>query len=489
MSRLSDPKTGSGIFRRSIVNRVGHFARLHELWRLGDRVLLAVSGGADSLCMLSVMASLAPRHGISLTVAYLHHGMRGEVADAEERWVGGQAASLDLPFTAGHADVPGLAREEKLGIEEAGRLARRRFLDRVAEEVGAHHVATAHTRSDHVESVLLHLFRGSGLQGLIGIPPNGYGNRVRPMLCLDRMETEAYCAAVGLVPRQDPANEDMAYQRNRIRRIVLPLLREQINPAVDDAIARASQTAFVAMDLVRQEGVSLRDRSSTPEAGLYRRDLILKAPEAAGAEAIRLALCDLNGTGNNISFADVSRILGILRTGGAAPLSCGGVAEASGSYLRLSRQTSSPPRETGTPPRETSGSGISEPRGVCPSGSVSRSALAPQPGVRVEPADASRGPEAANDAQSVVVWVVPPVEVRKPLAGDKIRPLRRNGSKKLTTVFKEARIPTWERSKWPVVADALGVVWVVGLAVAERTQGEPGNNDLAERMLVRLSRE
>ncbi|MCA1595773.1 MAG: tRNA lysidine(34) synthetase TilS, partial [Chloroflexi bacterium] len=169
---------------RTTENRIRHFARTQKLWARGERVVLAVSGGADSLCMLHAMARVARLDALSLVAAHLNHGMRGANADDDQAFVAAQAETLGVHFIAGKTDVPALARTARIGLEDAGRRARQEFLDRVIAETGAASAATAHTRSDHVETVLLHLFRGSGLQGLTGIRPRGEKRgghrRIRP---------------------------------------------------------------------------------------------------------------------------------------------------------------------------------------------------------------------------------------------------------------------------------------------------------------------
>lgn len=318
-------------------NRVRLFAREQKLWQTGSKIVLGVSGGADSLCMLHLLARLAQLDSFSIVAAHLHHGMRGEEADADQEFVAAAAAGLGVPFIAGREDVPELGRKRRVGLEEAGRIARRGLLDRVMQENEADAAATAHTRSDHVETVLLHLLRGAGLHGLVGIPAHGFGGRIRPLLCLTREDTRLYCTLLDLRWRKDPANEDMSFQRNRIRHSILPALRTEINPSVDDAVANLSQVAADALELVEREGLALMWRANAGAEGLYHRDALISAPAAALAEALRLILHAARPEPVGVVSHDIHRLIRSLKTGGKTPLSGGWTAEVSGAFLRIDR--------------------------------------------------------------------------------------------------------------------------------------------------------
>ena len=200
------------------------------IWPAEGRVIVGYSGGADSTSLVHLLAGA----GREFIAAHLHHGMRPE-ADRELELCAAFCESLGVPFASGRADVPALAVERRVGLEEAGRIARYTFLQQVARQFEATKIATAHTRTDHVETVLLHLIRGSGRRGLGGIAAES-GYVIRPLLRFERTETVAYCAHHGLWFHDDPANVDDRFARSRLRNRVFPVLRA-LNPAVEDAIA------------------------------------------------------------------------------------------------------------------------------------------------------------------------------------------------------------------------------------------------------------
>ena len=225
-----------------MLERVKAFIRLHELLAPGDTVVVAVSGGVDSLVLLHIFCALRDGLNLTLHAATLDHGIRGAAGAADAVFVRDTAGAWGVPVTSEQADVPAFAQREGLGLEVAARQVRYAFLERVARQVGAAAVATGHTLDDQAETVLMHLIRGSGLDGLAGIHPGrplGRVRLIRPLLEISRAEIEAYAAAHDLESRQDVTNADTAYLRNRLRHDVIPLL-EELNPNIRATLARTA---------------------------------------------------------------------------------------------------------------------------------------------------------------------------------------------------------------------------------------------------------
>jgi len=242
----------------------------YGLLRRGEPVVVGVSGGPDSLCLLHVLKRLVPEYDITPHVAHMEHGIRGKASEADARFVSGLARRWGLPVTVEHADVPRLAEEEGLAIEEAARRARYGFLARVAVDIGASRIAVGHNADDQVETVLMHFLRGSGLAGLRGMSPLSplgelrlgrvlrdsslaAGLRlIRPLLEVPRSAIEAYCRREGLEPRFDRSNLDTTYYRNRLRHELLPLL-ETYNPNIREVLRRTAQVVAADYELLRRE--------------------------------------------------------------------------------------------------------------------------------------------------------------------------------------------------------------------------------------------
>ena len=242
--------------------KVWDFAREKALLQVGDRVIVALSGGADSVTLLHVLCGLRDAADLTVAAVHVHHGLRGADADADEALCRRLCEQWDVPLSVHHIDVAAEAASAHETIEQTGRRLRYACLEREADKQNAK-IATAHTASDQAETVLLHLTRGCGLHGLCGIPPRR-GGVIRPLLTCSREQVEAYCAAQGLAFATDATNADVTYARNRVRHRVLPELTE-INPRVGEALCRLSEQLA---DRIRNVQVGSGSRSQIDADGL-----------------------------------------------------------------------------------------------------------------------------------------------------------------------------------------------------------------------------
>ncbi len=224
---------------RAFLSRIRSFSARHGMFSPGMKIVVGVSGGADSVGLLQVLRQLAPEYGLQLHVVHLNHMLRPEAAD-DAAFVRQLAHRLGLPATIGCARVGAIARRLRTGTEDAGRLARYWLLETVADRIGAQRIALGHHAGDQVETVLCNIMRGAGPGGLAGIPPRR-GRVVRPLLCASKEEIAAYCRAAGLEWRTDASNLSPEFLRNRIRHRLLPLLQKEFNPRLDQAILRLAE--------------------------------------------------------------------------------------------------------------------------------------------------------------------------------------------------------------------------------------------------------
>ena len=237
-----------------------------------ERLLCAVSGGADSMCLLEVLRELQPRAGLQLKVFHVHHGLR-ESAAGDLDYVAEYCERADIPFEAAYVDAAGFAGDHGLSVEEAARQLRYEALEKAADrwdqenlsekehlpehktlasrQNGKCRIAVAHHREDQAETVLFNLVRGSRLTGLRGMLPVS-GRIIRPLLTCSRREIEEFLAARGISWREDETNEDVRYSRNLLRRRIIPLL-EQINKGAQEHIVRASEEAAEAEEFLRTD--------------------------------------------------------------------------------------------------------------------------------------------------------------------------------------------------------------------------------------------
>jgi tRNA(Ile)-lysidine synthase len=287
---------------------VGFARRLLTEWRRrgwalgGERVLVAVSGGADSTALLLALEELTRtgRLGLGLAVAHLNHGLRGPAGEADARWVGELSAALGYECFIGEACVGERARATRDNLEQAARRARYEFLGRIALKSEARAVLTAHTLDDQAETVLLRLLRGSGAEGLSGmraereLEQGGALLLRRPLLFWARRAcTEAYCRERGVEPRLDAQNEDERFGRVRIRRSLLPLLSE-LNPRATEALARTAALLREDADALGALAAKLlaeaRVESESAAESALGVEALAAAPPALRRRALRLWL-------------------------------------------------------------------------------------------------------------------------------------------------------------------------------------------------------
>lgn len=273
--------------------RVMAYCRAQGLFAPGDGVVLGVSGGADSVCLLFSLHRLRRELGIRLYVVHVNHGIRPDAAQ-DGAYVEELCRRLEVPFTLVEEDVQALARRHRCSTEEAGRQARYQAFDREMERRQARKVAVAHNAGDRAETMLFHLFRGTGLAGLGSIRPVR-GQVVRPLLGLERREIEAYLEQRGISYCRDSTNESDAYTRNRIRRHILPYAEQEVCMG---ATAHLCRTADIFMEIedymeeqVRQAKAVSGQGRGVPAGYLrpcFRRAASRSAKRAAPVRAERI---------------------------------------------------------------------------------------------------------------------------------------------------------------------------------------------------------
>lgn len=334
---------------RDLVAQVATTCAQHALLPHGARVVAGVSGGADSLVLLHVLVALREAHNLMLHAAVLDHGIRGAASAADADFVRATAVAWDVPVTVGHADVPQVARDRGLGLEDAARQVRYVFLGRVARAVGADRVAVGHHRDDQAETVLLHLIRGSGIEGLRGmLPLAAFPGAVdvaaeaaarvryeppldravspddapalyliRPLLDLSRAEIDAYAAAHDLHPRDDATNRDPAYTRNRLRHVIIPQL-ETLNPNLRATLARTAAILRVDADRLHAAGEAAFEdvlHTQHPAACVLDRARWAALHLADQRYVLRAAVRRLRPTLSDLSFMHVDAAIQVTDAG------------------------------------------------------------------------------------------------------------------------------------------------------------------------------
>lgn len=428
----------------------------------GERVLVAVSGGVDSMMLLHVLRELSDDWGLQLRVAHLDHQMRPDSSD-DAQFVIDHARSLDLPVFHDAVDVSAYIDREGCSPEEGARELRYRFLRQAAREADASTIALGHTLDDRTETFFINLMRGAGIQGLVGMPPSRTEcdlRYVRPLIDCARREIEMYAKNHGVPYREDPSNRDPRYERNRIRHELMPLL-ETFNPSVRDAVGRASDALADIQSYLQAEADQLLDRSTmtADDASLVLDVRPLKAAHpAVRHQTLRQAIVHVKTDVEGVTTEHLDALADLLhqgRSGRTITLPDGLAARYQADRLILEPQAV---HENTVPavsvPLRQDGLTDVEPLGW-------RFSVDAIDGSHPEP---SSRLEARLDASTMAG----PLAVRNRRPGDRIRPLGLGGTKKLQDILVDAKVPRHERDTVPLICDDRGVLWVTGLCLSER---------------------
>ena len=300
----------------SLVEDVADYHRRYDLWQNGDSIVVACSGGPDSMVLLDVLSRLAPLYSLRLTACYVHHGIRS-AADDEVDFVRREALKRNCGFAWQYVDVPALARREKLSEEAVGRRERYRILRTMKRACGASAIAVAHHGDDQAETVLLHLLRGSGLQGLCGMEARR-DDIIRPLLGFTKAELASYAAEEGIPSCHDETNDSTRYHRNRIRLELLPSLR-RYDPKITGDLNRLADTVRADEAFLRDCTEQVYGDIACPDHGvpaLDRRKL-LSQPLSLQRRLIRRLWQEATGSLTNLPFhyVETIRVLAAKETG------------------------------------------------------------------------------------------------------------------------------------------------------------------------------
>lgn len=453
-----------GSVRVSLVNRVVGALQAAGV-AAGDRVLVAVSGGVDSMVLLHVLARLRERFGLRLYVAHVHHGLRGRAADRDAAVVVAEAARLPVGVSVARLDPASRRRGESL--QTWARSARYACLEAVAKQVRASWVLLAHTQDDQAETVLLNLLRGTGARGLAGIPPVR-ARFLRPLLTVSRADVEAYAAQNHLPFRTDASNASDAYRRNRIRHHLLPLLAKEYNPRIVESLA-----ALAA--LVREDEAVLAAQAGS----LVARSLRLEGPTVClEVGALRAALPAVarrvfqeafqraadgteppepgRRTPHGLTRRHLEALGRLLTRTGAVSLPGGLQGLRAGSRIRFgTREALGPAQGGGEVPLRLGAWTWWRPMGC-------RIRARPLRGSVASPIGCDRWHQILSPRLLEVG-----LSLRRWRPGDRFRPLGLGGRKKLQDFFVDAKVPRGERTRVPLLIAGGEIAWVIGYRIAE----------------------
>ncbi len=444
-----------------MLERVRKTITRYNMLPRGSRAAVAVSGGADSVCLLHVLLELAPAFDVSLTVAHLNHQLRGTESDEDERFVAGLAARLGLPFHHASADIAAA----KDNLEQAGRRARRAFFAGLKVDC----IAVGHTRDDQAETVLFRLLRGSGLRGLAGIYPVADGGYIRPLIDVTRADVVEFLRGRGIAWREDSSNVESRFARNRIRGSLLPQLAREWNPRIGESLAQLAGLAHDEERWWRSYIDELAEGILLPRAGgiELRASALAELSPAVGRRLIRHAIVQVKGDLRRLEYDHVERVLELADRGpGDGRLRLPGIdVRRSFDWIRVAPagcQSSLAATRLAIPGVHAQEGGVCLHLEIAPGFSTSNPA-------------SKKG--ATLKAAELSLRRLPRVlELRGWKPGDHYRPLGQDRDLKIKEMFQVGRVPSWLRPSWPIISNGDTILWArtFGAAAEFAANREPG---------------
>ncbi len=457
--------------------RVRRFIEQHHLVPGRQRLLVAVSGGPDSVCLLKVLLELQKELDIELHMAHLNHQLRGAESETDAHYVSELARQAGIPVTIDRGEVKAYQARHHLSPEEAAREVRYDFLARAARSIGASRIAVGHTVDDHIETILMHLIRGTGIRGLCGLrPATAWGPTqnsltiVRPLLEISREETADYCRHCGLVPRIDASNLSLSPLRNKIRHQLLPLLKSY-NPQVAQALLRTARIAGDNLAFLDKECTLAWDEIIQEQEGtlILDKERLSQLPPTLRQNLLRMSIEKLLGNLKDIEARHIEEIMAALDKPAGKQISLPGGLTFSTGYTKylLGRDPAAlspfPPLEGESPlkiPGET----------LLPGWQIAATIINQK-----QMTEEAKNPTAREINNLFTAYLDldrsgDRLTVRPRRRGDRFQPLGLCQPKKLGEFMIDARIPHAWRQQVPIVCSPQQVLWVVSQRIDERVK-------------------
>ncbi len=458
--------------QQHLQGRVLRFIREYDLFEANEPLLVGVSGGPDSVCLLHILSELKLTLGVALHIVHLNHMLRGAESDADAEYVYSLARELGIPATIENRDVKAYQRKNRLSLEEAAREVRYTFFSEVSRSLGADTVAVGHTADDQIETILMHLVRGAGLSGLRGMQPLNIWRLperarlriARPLLEARRHETEDYCHTKELYPRSDSSNRVPDQLRNKVRSQLIPLLREY-NPDIEMALLRTARAADADMAYIDEQVYRLCGHviEERPEGIAIERAEFSRLYPALKRHIVRSALLRLLGDLQDIASIHVESLLEAMTKPAGKRLHLPRGLAFHGDY---SHGLITARGEIGCPYPPLDGEHhLNVPGETELGGWRVRSII-----LEHRPKDA-----AYKELQACLDFDVTGKEltVRGRKRGDRFQPLGMEFPKKLQDFMVDSKIPRHWRDRVPLVCSPQQILWVAGWRIDHRARVTP----------------
>lgn len=446
-----------------MINKVRNFIKENKLIGEKDKVLVALSGGPDSICLLHILYTLKEEFGFSIGAAHVNHLLRGEDSECDERYVMRICEDLGIKLDIERIDIDRISKERGISHEMAGREERYAFFDRVKKSKGYTKVAVAHNANDQVETVMMRMMRGTGLEGLCGIRVKRDGYVIRPILCLKRNEIEEYCNLSSLKPRLDKSNLEKVYARNRVRLDIIPYMKEHFNEDIIESVNRMVNILQKDNEFIEGYVTNIfEEYCNFDKDSMVIKNELFSLNEAIVTRCIKRALIVYSEKHINFEMKHIYDLIELVELGTNRKLYLpnGIIAENiyGNIYLKKREQDKLNVYEEIAFDKQLIGRDIVE----FGKYKVSFDIINNKNNIEFSNNDLIKYFDYDNIKGKLCI--------RNRKDGDKIRPLGMKGSKKVKDIFINMKVPVEERAKVPIVCFDSNIAWIVGYKVSEENK-------------------
>ncbi|ALP88995.1 tRNA lysidine(34) synthetase TilS [Clostridium butyricum] len=440
--------------------KVMSYIKDNNLIKSGDKVLVALSGGPDSVCLLNILYNLKAELNIEIGAAHLNHLLRDKDAFEDEEYVKTLCKSLDIPCFVKRVDINKYSKDKKMSSEMAGRDARYNFFDDIVKDEGYTKIATAHNANDQAETILFRLMRGSGIEGLCGIKVRR-DKIIRPILCLSRKEVEEYIEINNLKPRIDKTNFEKIYNRNKIRLDMIPYIKENFNEDIIQTLNRMSVLLQKDNEFIENSARSFYEKHCIEQSDYFIiKKEMFDNKEAVVTRVIRYALTNFSKTHYDFEMKHIYEICNLAKNNSGKAIDLPNKIYAENIYgdiyikERININNIDVKQEIVVNKNEINGKKI-----FFDNENIEFSVLKNDSNLDLNQNNFIKyfDFDKINDS----------ISLRKRKNGDKIIPLGMKGSKKIKDLFIDMKVPKEERDCIPLLCFDENISWIVGIRVSE----------------------
>lgn len=465
-----------------LVDKALSYINEHSMLKSGEKVLVALSGGPDSVCLIHILYNLQEKLNIQCFAAHLNHCLRGEEADKDEAYSEELCRRLNIPFFSKRVDINALAAKRGISVEMAGREARYEFFDEIKNKYQIHKIAVAHNANDQAETILMRFMRGTGSEGLRGIKPIREGIFIRPILCLSREEIEEYCRINNLNPRIDKTNLEDIYYRNKIRLQLLPYIEENFNSNIISTLNRLAYLIDSDNDYIQEQvDINYNIFCNANEEGLLIHKDAFKLHKAILSRLIRKAYNEFSGIHSNFQKVHVDDIIFLQKQGTGRSINLPGGICAENRYYDIYFFKKDSKGELVFNEKYII-ENINDIKSKLYEGfniylqdfrlNLNIKRLELKPSLNLKTNNTTKYFDLNKIKGSILL--------RNRKAGDRFSPLGMKGSKKLKDLFIDLKVPQDKRNDIPLLCFDDDIAWIIGYNISDKYKVDKNTKNILQ---------